>query len=70
MATPAAQEKYAKRKSVGERPFATIKQQFGMRQFLTRGLDHVQNEWLWAAADNASFGASRNDDGGTSPGGH
>lgn len=49
MSTPEAQEKYAQRCHVGERPFATIKQQFGLRQFLTRGLQRVQTEWRWAA---------------------
>jgi hypothetical protein len=48
MATPEAKAMYAKRRHPGERIFATIKQQFGMRQFLTRGLDRVQTEWRWA----------------------
>lgn len=39
---------YAQRAPVGERPFAVIKQIFGLRQFLTRGLKNVTNEWLWA----------------------
>lgn len=44
-----SQTKYSERRSVGERPFAMIKQVFGMRQFLTRGLERVQQEWSWAA---------------------
>ena len=48
MATAAAQETYALRRHVGERPFAVIKHQFGVRQFLLRGLEKVQNEWHWA----------------------
>lgn len=48
MATPAAQAIYRQRRHFGERPFAVIKQQFGLRQFLLRGLDAVQCEWQWA----------------------
>lgn len=50
MATPQAQEIYAQRRHAGERPFAVIKHQFGVRQFLLRGLEAVQDEWRWAAA--------------------
>lgn len=39
---------YALRRAVGERPFAVIKQVFGLRQFLTRGLSRVRQEWAWA----------------------
>jgi transposase len=49
MATPEAQAIYALRRHPGERPFAVIKQQFGLRQFLLRGLRRVQMEWQWAA---------------------
>lgn len=42
-----AKEKYARRRHAGERPFATIKQQFGARRFLTRGLAKVKCEWSW-----------------------
>ena len=49
MATKEAQEIYALRRHPGERPFATIKHQFGLRQFLLRGLERVQIEWRWAA---------------------
>jgi transposase len=48
MATPEAQAKYAQRRHAGERPFAVIKQQFGLRQFLLRGLKAVRDEWRWA----------------------
>lgn len=48
MVTPEAQAIYAKRRHAGERPFATIKQMFGLRQFLLRGLENVRTEWLWA----------------------
>lgn len=48
MATQEAQQTYALRRHPGERPFATIKQQFGLRQFLLRGLERVQTEWRWA----------------------
>lgn len=49
MRTDAAQAKYARRRHPGERPFAVIKQQFGARQFLTRGMERVKQEWLWLA---------------------
>ena len=45
MATPEAQATYALRRHAGERPFAVIKHQFGLRQFLLRGLDKVRGEW-------------------------
>jgi transposase len=48
MATPEAQEIYALRRHAGERPFAVIKQQFGLRRFLLRGLAGVRDEWCWA----------------------
>lgn len=48
MARPESQAKYAKRRHAGERPFAVIKHQFGLRQFLLRGLQAVQDEWRWA----------------------
>lgn len=47
MATPEGQQIYAQRRAVGERPFAVIKQHFGVRQFLLRGLDRVRQEWKW-----------------------
>lgn len=47
MATPAAQATYARRREVAERPFAVIKQQFGARRFLLRGLAQVRIEWRW-----------------------
>jgi hypothetical protein len=47
MSTDEAKEKYSRRRHPGERPFAMIKSHFGARQFLTRGLDRVRNEWLW-----------------------
>jgi hypothetical protein len=49
MATPEAQAIYTLRRHPGERPFAMIKHHFGLRQFLLRGLERVQNEWTWAA---------------------
>ena len=47
MSTEEAKKKYSRRRHAGERPFALIKSHFGARQFLTRGLDRVRNEWLW-----------------------
>lgn len=48
MASSESQEIYKLRRHAGERPFAVIKQQFGFRQFLCRGLETVRNEWNWA----------------------
>lgn len=42
--------KYSRRRHSGERPFAVIKQHFGARQFLTRGLKRVECEWSWLVA--------------------
>jgi len=50
MAQDAAKKKYARRRSPGERPFAVIKQHFGARRFLTRGLARVRHEWMWLAS--------------------
>ena len=49
MATDEAKEKYSRRRHAGERPFAVIKQVFGARQFLLRGLTQVKQEWTWLA---------------------
>jgi transposase len=49
MATAEAQVKYQRRKAVAERPFAIIKQHFGARRFLLRGLEQVRTEWRWLA---------------------
>ena len=48
MAKPESQGIYSLRRHPGERPFAVIKHQFGLRRFLLRGLERVQNEWRWA----------------------
>ncbi len=47
MSTDEAQKKYARRRHPSERPFAVIKQKFGARQFLLRGLSQVRQEWDW-----------------------
>lgn len=47
MSTEDAQAKYSRRSHASERPFATIKQLFGARQFLMRGLSQVKQEWDW-----------------------
>lgn len=49
MKQPSSAERYSRRRHAGERPFAVIKQVFGLRQFLTRGLDSVRQEWCWAS---------------------
>ena len=47
MKQPDSAQIYSQRRHAGERPFAVIKQLFGARQFLTRGLSSVQQEWCW-----------------------
>ncbi|WP_220498501.1 transposase, partial [Rhodopirellula sp. JC639] len=47
MKSSESQAKYARRRSPGERPFAVIKAKYGARQFFSRGLQRVRNEWLW-----------------------
>jgi transposase len=49
MSTDDAKKKYARRQHAGERPFAVIKQKFGARRFLLRGLGQVKQEWHWLA---------------------
>jgi transposase len=49
MASDEAKAKYGRRRHSGERPFAVIKQHFGARQFLLRGLAKVRQEWTWMA---------------------
>lgn len=46
--SPAGQAAYARRKAVVEPVFGVLKQQRGIRQFRTRGLKHVQNEFTLA----------------------
>lgn len=47
MSSEAAKQQYSRRRHPGERPFAVIKSVFGARQFLSRGLGRVGDEWLW-----------------------
>lgn len=47
MATEEAQAKYAHRRHPSERPFAEIKQRFGVRQCFLRSLDRVKREGRW-----------------------
>jgi transposase len=46
--SPAGQAAYARRKAVVEPVFGVLKQQRGMRQFRTRGLNNVNNEFTLA----------------------
>jgi hypothetical protein len=46
--SPAGQATYARRKAVVEPVFGVLKQQRGMRQFRTRGLQNVNNEFTLA----------------------
>ncbi len=50
MRKPDAEERYKKRKSVAERPFAVIKAAMDLRRFLLRGIEGVGVEWLWACS--------------------
>jgi len=45
MATPEAKKRYQGRLSPGERPFAQLKEHFGMRRFQTRGQPAVESEF-------------------------
>lgn len=49
MKTPEAQAAYSRRQHIGELPFAVIKARFGLRQFLLRGIEGVDQEWRWAS---------------------
>ena len=42
-----SKERYKTRQHIGETPFAVLKAVMGMRQFLLRGHEGVQTEWLW-----------------------
>jgi hypothetical protein len=46
--SPDGQAAYARRKAVVEPVFGALKQQRGMRQFRTRGLENVNNEFALA----------------------
>ena len=42
-----AKERYKRRLHYGETPFAVLKVAFDLRRFLLRGIEGVQQEWLW-----------------------
>ena len=42
-----SKERYKIRQHIGETPFAVMKTVMGVRQFLLRGHEGVQTEWLW-----------------------
>jgi transposase len=48
MATPAGRQLSRQRNWIAETPFAILKAIMNLRQFLTRGIDKVKTEWLWA----------------------
>jgi transposase len=50
MSDPESKKKYGRRRHSGERPFATIKSHFGLRNFSSRGLEKVRCEWNWHVA--------------------
>jgi hypothetical protein len=41
-----------RRQSEGERPFAVVKQQMGIRQLLLRGHENVKKEWRWMTSSS------------------
>ena len=47
MQTDEAKEKYRHRMGIGEAPFGFLKGQWGIRQFLLRGLEKVNIEMMW-----------------------
>lgn len=47
MTTDDAKVRYKRRQHAGETPFAVIKASFMLRQFLLRGIEGAQTEWLW-----------------------
>ncbi len=49
MATFEGRRVYQQRPRIAETPFAILKAVMGIRQFLLRGLEKVNTEWLWAA---------------------
>ena len=42
-----AKERYKRRRHYGETPFAVLKAALDLRRFLLRGIEGVQQEWLW-----------------------
>lgn len=48
LGSPEGKKTFSTRKHLSETPFALIKTAMGLRQFSTRGLRKVKNEWLWA----------------------
>jgi transposase len=47
MKQPSSQERYKRRLHFGETPFAVLKAALDLRRFLLRGIEGVQQEWLW-----------------------
>jgi transposase len=47
MQRPEAKERYKRRLHYGETPFAVLKAALDLRRFLLRGIEGVQQEWLW-----------------------
>jgi hypothetical protein len=47
MCQDTSKERYKVRQHIGETPFAVLKAVMGVRQFLLRGHEGVQTEWLW-----------------------
>ena len=49
MKSEKGKEQYRRRSHAAETPFAVLKARMGLRQFLLRGLEKVEQEWRWAA---------------------
>lgn len=47
MGEQSAKERYKRRQHFGETPFAVLKAALDLRRFLLRGIEGVQQEWMW-----------------------
>jgi transposase len=47
MCEESAKDRYKRRQHYGETPFAVLKAPLDLRRFLLRGIEGVQQEWLW-----------------------
>lgn len=52
MADESSSDQLTRRQSEGERPFAVVKQQMSIRQFLLRGRENVKKEWRWMTSSS------------------
>ena len=52
LTTEASAAQRTRRQSEGERPFAVVKHQMGIRQLLLRGHENVKKEWRWMTSSS------------------